>query len=188
MKTIPWEVYERRFSDAYVAGFFDGDGSLVATLEKQSPKYSRTYRPRIKINFTQHIRHREMMNDLQKYLGAGVVRVVTGHYQAEIVIVDRKDVDRILRRLLPHLVINKQQATLALEILSRMGENSRTNRISDPDYFKILEMIEEIRALNSNSGGKRKFLSYNPVTTSPQMKEGVSSSKGLANMLAPISY
>jgi len=61
MKTIPWEVDEEKFSDAYVAGFFDGDGSLVATLVKQSSRYLRTYRPRIKINFTQHIRHFDIL-------------------------------------------------------------------------------------------------------------------------------
>ena len=166
MKAIPWEVDERKFSDAYIAGFFDGDGSLVAILEKQSSKYLRTYRPRIRINFTQHIRHVEMLNEMQKYLDAGKVRVSSAHDQAELVIVDRREVKRILDKMLPHLILKKKQAILALETLSQFGENLRTNRISDENYSSILKKIEEIRTLNSKSGGKRKFLSFDPVTTS----------------------
>ena len=167
MKTIPWEVDEGKFSDAYVAGFFDGDGSLVATLEKQSSRYMRTYRPRIKINFTQHIRHFDMLCEIQKYLSAGKVSVVKTHDQAELVIVDRNDVSRILNRMLRHLVLKKQQAFLALEALSQFGENLRTNRISDQNYQAIIKIVRKIRDLNSNTGGKRKFPSFDPVTTSP---------------------
>src|SRR3989338_4540698 len=177
MKTIPWEVDEGRFSDAYVAGFFDGDGSLVATLEKQSSRYLRTYRPRIKINFTQHIRHFDTLCEIQKYLDAGKVSIASAHDQAELVIVDRNEVSRILNRMLPHLVLKKQQAVLALEALSQFGENLRTNRISDENYSSIVKTIVKIRDLNSNTGGKRKFASFDPVTTSPlKRRESVYSS------------
>ena len=166
MKAIPWEVDEKKFSDAYVAGFFDGDGSLVAILEKQSSRYLRTYRPRIRINFTQHIRHVDMLREMQKYLNAGKVSIARAHEQAELVIVDRKDVTRILNRMLLHLVLKKQQAILAIEILSLMGQNLRTNRISNDVYDSILKKIGIIRSLNSKTGGKRKFVSFDPVTTS----------------------
>ena len=166
MKAIPWEVDEVKFSDAYVAGFFDGDGSLVAILEKNPSKYLRTYRPRIKINFTQHIRQVNMLHEMQKYLGAGKVRVSSAHDQAELVIVDRNDVKRILNKMLSHLILKKKQAVIAFEILSQIGDNLRTNRISDESYSSILTKIKEIRSLNSKTGGKRKFLSFDPVTTS----------------------
>ena len=165
MKTIPWEVDEGKFSDAYVAGFFDGDGSLVAILEKQSAQYLRAYRPRIKINFTQHIRHFDTLCEIQKYLDAGKVSVAKAHDQAELVIVDRTEVSRILNRMLPHLVLKKQQAILALEALSQFGKNLRTNRISDQKYSAIMKIILNIRNLNSHTGGKRKFSSFDPVTT-----------------------
>ena len=167
MKTIPWEVDEQRISDAYIAGFFDGDGSLVATLGKQSFRYLRSYRPRIKINFTQHVRHFDMLVELQEYLGAGKVHVASSRNLAELVIVDRNDVRRILNRMLPHLVLKKQQAVLALETISQFGENVRTNRISDQNYSAILKKIVEIRSLNSGTGGKRRLVSFDPVTTSP---------------------
>ena len=178
MKTIPWEVDEGRFSDAYVAGFFDGDGSLVATLEKQSSRYLRAYRPRIKINFTQHIRHFDTLCSIQKFLDAGKVSIAKTHHQAELVIVDRTEVSRILNRMLPHLVLKKRQAILALEALSQFGENLRTNRISDENYSAIIKIIVEIRNLTSNSGGKRKSSSFDPVTTSPlNRRESVYSSR-----------
>ena len=174
MKAIPWEVDEGKFSDAYVAGFFDGDGSLVATLEKQSFKYMRTYRPRIKINFTQHVRHFDMLCEIQKYLGVGKVSIARTHNQAELVIVDRNEVSLVLNKMLPHLVLKKQQAIFALEALSQFGKNLRTNRISDQNYQAILETIVKIRSLNSNTGEKRKFSSFDPVTTSPVTGESQS--------------
>jgi hypothetical protein len=162
METIPWEVDSSTFSDQYIAGFFDGDGSLVATLEKQTSKYSRVYRPRIKLNFTQHIRYKDILDDMQKFLDAGTVRVAPSHFLAELVITDRKDVIRILNRMLPHLVIKKQRAFIALEVLAHLGENTRTNRISDESYEIILEKINRIRTLNSKSGGKRVMVNLTP--------------------------
>lgn len=179
MKAIPWEVNERKFSDAYVAGFFDGDGSLVATLGKNTLKYRRAYRPRIKINFTQHVRQVEMLRDLQKYLGAGIVRVASAHDQAELVIVDRNDVSRVLGRMLPHLVLKEQQAILALEIITQLGENLRTNRISEDNYQAIMKSITKIRILNSNTGGKRNLESFDPVTTQSRRLELLQRNKKL---------
>ena len=166
MKTTPWEVDEKIFTDAYVAGFFYGDGSLVAILEKQTSKYLRTYRPRIRINFTQSLKHSKMLEKLRNYLGAGSVHKHSSHEMAELVIQDRVEISKILKRILPHLVLKKNQAVLALEILSLMGENICTNRISEKNYNKILNCIKKIRNLNSKSGGKRNIDSFNPVTTS----------------------
>ena len=165
-----------KFSDEYIAGFFDGDGSLVATLEKLSSSYLRKYRPRIKINFTQHMRHFGMLCGIQKYLNAGKVSIAETHNLAELVIVDRNDVSRVLNKMLPHLVLKKQQAIIALEIISQLGDNLRTNMISDQNYTAIIKNIAKIRSLNSNTGGKKKFSSFDPVTTSPEIVEGVSPS------------
>ena len=172
MERIPWEVDGMSFSDAYVAGFFDGDGSLVAILEKNSSKYLRTYRPRIKINFTQHLRHAQMLEGLRNYLGAGVIRLVPSHKLAELVITNRIEVKRIINKMLPHLVLKKKQALIALEILSLLGDNTRSNRISDDVYSEIIKNISKVRALNSRTGGKKKSSPFDPVTTS-RLGEGV---------------
>ncbi len=166
MERIPWEVGEEKFSDAYIAGFFDGDGSLVATLEKLPLKYSRAYRPRIKINFTQHMRHVRMLDALKKYLGMGIVRIAKSHELAELVIVNRNDVEILLKRMISHLVLKKRQALLGLEVISLLGKNNRTNRISDLKYHDVFKYINEIRDLNAKTGGKKIISSLDPVTTS----------------------
>ena len=103
---------------------------------------------------------------MQKYLDAGKVRVSSAYDQAELVIVDRNDVKRVLNKMLSHLILKKKQAIIAFEIISQIGDNLRTNRISDENYSSIITKIKEIRSLNSKTGGKRKFLSFDPVTTS----------------------
>ena len=97
METIPWEVDSEKFSDSYVAGFLDGDGSIVAVLERRPERRRFPYRIRLKINFTQHIRHRNVIVKLQNFLGGvGAVREVKSHNLVELVIQDRNEVQRTL--------------------------------------------------------------------------------------------
>src|SRR3989344_9170419 len=105
MKTIPWEVDNSKFTDSYVAGFLDGDGSIVATVEHRPERRRFPYRVRLKINFTQHMRHKNLMFLLQEALGkVGSIRDVRTHNLAELVIQKRSDIKIVLERLLPYLI------------------------------------------------------------------------------------
>ena len=157
MKATPWEVDDVMFSFAYVAGFLDADGSIVATLEKNPPKYKRAYRPRLKINFSQKTSHMRMLKGLQKFLGCGTIRTNEKKQLSELVIADRFHSIRILENLLPHLVIKRSQAHIALEVLRLFGSNDKNNRIDDVTYSMITEKVITILHLNSSSGGKKSF-------------------------------
>ena len=160
MKTIPWEVDNSKFTDSYVAGFLDGDGSIVATVEHRPERRRFPYRVRLKINFTQHIRHKDMLIKLQKFLGSvGSLRDVTSHQLAELVIQDRIQVKIILKRLLPHLIIKERQATImlaAIDIYDTSIVNVRSS-LSEKEFQHVLALVREIRNLNSGTGGKKKI-------------------------------
>lgn len=160
MKTIPWEVDASKFSDSYVAGFLDGDGSIVATVEKRPERRRFPYRVRLKINFTQHIRHIGLLAEIQKFLGGiGSLRKTSAHNLAELVIQDRKEVRELLKKLLPVLVLKERQAKIMLatiEIYDKATVKIRSS-ISEKEFAKILSLVREIRNLNSRTGGKIKL-------------------------------
>ena len=158
MKTIPWEVDSSRFSDKYLAGFLDGDGSIVATMEKRPERRRFPYRVRLKINFTQHIRHTDMLMKLKNFLGGfGSLRNVPSHNLAELVIQKRDQVKIVLQRLLPYLILKERQARIMFAIMD-IYDASRVNirsSLSEKEYGKVLSMVREIRSMNSRTGGKK---------------------------------
>lgn len=167
-KTTPWEVNSKNVSDAYLAGFLDGDGSIVAVIEKRPDRRRFPYRVRLKINFTQHIRHKNLMLLFQEALGKiGSVRYVRSHNLSELVIQKRQDVRKTVERLVPHLILKQRQAKLMLamiEIFDQGIVNVRSS-LSDKDFEKLFAMAKELRNLNSGTGGKKNYEIINPVTT-----------------------
>ena len=168
MKTIPWEVNAKKLSDAYIAGFLDGDGSIVATVEKRPERRRFPYRVRIRINFTQHERHRKLIEIIRHFLGdVGAIRGIKSHKLVELVIGDRNEIEKTLARLLPFIVLKERQAKIQLEIIGiykKAKVNTRSS-LSEKEYLTILELVQKIRKLNSRTGGKIEIKAFNPVTT-----------------------
>jgi hypothetical protein len=165
MKTTPWEVNIKNISDQYIAGFLDGDGSIVASIEKRPERRRFPYRVRLKINFTQHIRHKNMLILLQQALGnIGHIRYVHTHNLVELVIQKRSDVKKTLLRLLPFLILKQRQARIMLAMIDIFDQGIVKVRssLSDKDFKKIFAMAKELRKLNSNTGGKKVMSKLTP--------------------------
>ena len=158
MRAIPWEVGDSKLSDAYIAGFLDGDGSIVATLELRPERRRFPNRVRLKINFTQHARHIQFLEMLKNYLGEiGSIYVNKKKNLAELVIQDRAQVRSLLVRFLPHLILKRRQAVAmlnALEVYAQATVNVRSS-LTEKEYETILSFVRDIRSLNSGTGGKR---------------------------------
>ena len=170
MKTIPWEVDASKLSNAYIAGFLDGDGSIMATVEKRPERRRFPYRVRvrIRINFTQHERHRKLIEIIKHFLGnVGAIREAKSHHLVELVIQDRTEVERIIVRLLPFIILKERQAKIVLKILKiyKMAKVNSRSSLSEKEYLDILNLVQEIRKLNSRTGGKIEMKAFNPVTT-----------------------
>ena len=171
MKAIPWEVDASKLSNAYVAGFLDGDGSIMATVEKRPDRRRFPYRVRLRINFTQHERHRRLIEIIQEFLGGiGAVRREKSHKLVELVIQDRNSVEQTLNRLLPCIILKERQAKIMLDIIEIYKKATVKTRssLTEKEYVSILTLVREIRNLNSRTGGKINLKAFNPVTTSPK--------------------
>ena len=168
MKAIPWEVDSAKISDAYIAGFLDGDGSIVATTDYRPERRRFPHRIRLKLTFTQHVRHIKILEMIKKHFSSyGHIRVNKKRNLAELVILDRAQLKKTVWRLLPHIVIKKRQAQLLLSIIS-IFESATVNvraSLSEKEYESIISLTRKIRNLNSNSGGKKSIVLFDPVTT-----------------------
>ena len=146
-------------SDDYIAGFLDGDGSIVATLESyNSVRFP--YRIRLKVNFTQHARYRHILNKIQQALGGyGAIRFNEKKQLAELVIQERNQVRSVLVRFGSRLAIKGRQAELGIQVLDFLSANKKhqPSTLSEKSYAKILALVQEIRRLNSHTGGKRRI-------------------------------
>ena len=167
MKTTPWEVVSSKLSDSYLAGFLDGDGSIVATVAKQDPKRypNKPLRIILRINFTQHKRYEGILVAIKEYFGdVGSIRYSVTHNLSELVIVKREDVEAILYRLLPHLILKQRQANIALEMIGIFKNCKRVkkNAIAPQDFAKLMRMTIQIRKLNSRTGGKKNLTLSTP--------------------------
>ena len=147
-------------TDAYLAGFLDGDGSIVATLEKYNSKRF-PYRVRIKINFSQHTKYIALLQRIQKSLdGVGTIRTNQKKQLSELVIQNRVEVQVVLVRLMPFLLIKKERAKIALQVLKLLSKNEKhkPSMLSDGAYTRVLFLVQNIRNENSHTGGKRNTI------------------------------
>jgi hypothetical protein len=137
-KTIP-EVHK-----AYLAGFIDGDGAIMALLERHPTKRF-GYRVRVWVKATQ-LRHSDVAW-LRDELGFGQVRRSRECW--EWLVKDQSDARWLLEAIRPYARIKAQQIEIAIEILKR--------RVDSIDELRaIAELADTLAALNVRSRGRRQ--------------------------------
>lgn len=99
---------------AYIAGFLDGDGCIMAQLVRRKD-YVYGYQVRLSIVFYQKTNHRDHLEWLKTKLRYGYVRN-RNDGMSEYTIVGLKEVGTILKELLPYLHLKKTLAGLAMRI------------------------------------------------------------------------
>lgn len=94
---------------AYIAGFLDGDGSIMLQIKKRHDT-KRGIRFMATICFYQDSRHEKPLHWIRKMLGIGYI-----HHRndgmTEVRINGFKQVQDVLEKMLPHLKFKREQAT-----------------------------------------------------------------------------
>jgi hypothetical protein len=100
---------------AYIAGFLDGDGCIMAQLIRRKD-YIFGYQIRTSIVFYQRSKNQKILQWLKSKLKIGYIRNRNDE-MAEYTIVGLKEVSLILRMLLPYLRLKKYLANGVIRII-----------------------------------------------------------------------
>jgi len=155
MKVNPVGNKFSKANQAYLAGFLDADGAIMALIGKhQEKKFG--FRVKIIIKITQQ--NRKVLDWFCQYYQVGkVVRNRTSH---DWIVRDQKDAEKILRIIKPFLKVKKIQADKAIEILN-------CTIIERKDLIKVACLADSLSRLNVRSKNRRKnFASMIPENLS----------------------
>ncbi|OGZ78514.1 MAG: hypothetical protein A2358_03150 [Candidatus Staskawiczbacteria bacterium RIFOXYB1_FULL_37_44] len=130
---------------AYISGLLDGDGAIMACIEKHAEKKF-GFRIRICIKISQN--NLKILNWCKSVTGLGNVRFVKKE-EYEWITRNQEDAKKLLEFLIPYLRIKKKQANLAGKIL-----NSKITTAKK--LLKIAKLADALSKLNVRSRGRRK--------------------------------
>ncbi len=138
---------------AYIAGFLDGDGSLMVQI-KNRRKTKQGWRLMFTICFYQDSRHRKPLKWIKNIIGIGYLSERKDGI-TELRINGFNAVRKTLIVLQPYVKFKSIQVKIILKILSLIGNNNFA-QLSKITRLKIADLISDLREQNYKSG-KRKF-------------------------------
>ena len=129
---------------AYLAGFLDADGAIMACIERhREKKYG--FRVRVIVKITQ--KERDILDWFQDQFQIG--KVVCNRTTYDWVIKDQNLVRFILEIVIPYLQVQPLQASYATEILNISIGSSN-------DLMKVAQLADALSRLNVRSENRRK--------------------------------
>ncbi len=137
---------------AYIAGFLDGDGSLMIQVKKRKDGRDKA-RIMLTICFYQDLRHAKPLNWIRDTLGIGYFSE-RNDGMAELRINGFKQIHAILKDLIPYLKFKKEQARAMLKAAGLLKRNKKGTRLNPKDLRKIIEYI--IIVQNNNYATRKK--------------------------------
>jgi len=148
---------------AYIAGFLDGDGSIMVQIKNRSDA-SRGWRIMFTICFYQDTRHEKPLFWMRQKLGIGYIsRRNDG--MTEYRINGYEAVGRILEAFKPFVRFKKKQVDLSLKLISFLRKKDLM-KFPEKERIKIANLICDIRDENYKSHWRKytrkqiiKFLS-----------------------------
>ena len=134
---------------AYIAGFLDGDGSLMLQIKKRKDGIKKI-RFMLTVCFYQDTRHEENLFWIQKILGIGYIsRRNDG--MTELRINGFLQILDILKNLSPFIRFKRQQTIFMLKAANILTKNKKLSRIN---LLALIECIINIQ--NNNYATRRK--------------------------------
>ena len=126
---------------AYIAGFFDGDGSIHFQLVRRRD-YVYGYQIRASVCFYQSTRGKAGLEWLKEQIGCGYIRDRAGS-MSDYTIVGWLAVKRVLELVHPFVVFKREQVDRAMELISRLE-----GRLSPREFLEIARLVDAFATLN----------------------------------------
>ena len=130
---------------AYIAGFLDGDGSLMLQLKKRSDS-ERGIRFMTTICFYQDTRHEKNLYWIKKVLKIGYISN-RNDGMTELRINGYKQIRNILFDLIPYIRFKKLQADALLKASETLS-NTKFSKLSKKQLVKLVDLILVIQSEN----------------------------------------
>ena len=121
---------------AYIAGFLDGDGSIIAQIVK-CEDYVYKHRIRVSIVFFQRKDKHWFMLWLKEKLKDGTIRIRKDGI-SEYVITGSSAVKKLLLKLRPYIRLKKPQLDIVLEILERKSGVKNVE-----DFIMVCDLVDK---------------------------------------------
>jgi|SRR3989344_256988 len=134
-------------SEAYIAGFLDGDGAISAIIERH-PEKKYGFRVRVCLDFYQHKDNIGVLHHIQKYFGEGSLgKSIRNTHKLSLR--NQNTLKMILPLLHKYVIVKKRQIEIALNILSR-------TIATKSDLIKVAKLADKLSSLNIRSKNIRK--------------------------------
>ena len=138
---------------AYIAGFLDGDGSIIVQVKNRSDS-KRGWRLMFTICFYQDTRHEKPLFWIKKTLGIGYIsRRNDGMTELRINGFDK--VRNILNQLYPYFKFKKKQARYILKILDLLKDHKSLFKLDKKQRRRVANSILKARQESYQSGSKK---------------------------------
>ncbi len=135
---------------AYIAGFLDGDGSLMLQIKKRKDSNKSKYRFMATICFYQDSRHEKPLFWIRKVLNIGYLSKRKDGI-SELRINGFKQIEKILNNLLPFIKFKKKQAKILLKSVIFLQKSY----LKEKDLRILVNNIIQIQSENYISKRKR---------------------------------
>ncbi len=137
---------------AYIAGFLDGDGSLMLQLKKRSDS-KRAIRFMTTICFYQDTRHSKALYWVKEVLGIGYISN-RNDGMTELRINGYEQIRNILKNLLPYIQFKKLQTRALLQACEILS-GTKFSKLTKKQLVKLVDLILVIQSENYVTKSKK---------------------------------
>ena len=131
---------------AYLAGLIDGDGAIMACIERHNEK---RFRLRVRISVKITLSSKEEIEWIRKITGIGRIR--NNRRTFEWIVRDKKDTEWILSMIKPYTHLKIRQARIALNILKHSFDDKDKKSLN-----KKALLADTLSSFNIRSKNRRK--------------------------------
>jgi hypothetical protein len=129
---------------AYLAGFIDGDGSILVQIVNR-PDYVLKYQLRVSVLLIQKKQRLHFLKQFMNEIGSGTLRD-RGDNIAELAIVGMSTVLPFLKQIKPFLRLKRKQANLVIQII----EHLPLTKNSAEKFIQLCQLADQVSELNDS--------------------------------------
>ena len=138
---------------AYIAGFLDGDGCVMAQLVRRKD-YIYGYQIRTSIVFYQKSKNQRILQWLKSQLKFGYIRS-RNDGMTEYTIVGLREVEAVLKTLLPYLRLKKELAEQVVKLIKVIPK-----RMTPEELVRLSRLVDDTAKFNYS---KKRTNTYEQV-------------------------